>query len=72
MQPAGISEIDPAIEALLNRHEERLVFLHPVWLRSWLAEFGDRYEPLLIDCLDDELTELYDAPVRTAALRWGL
>ena len=38
------------MEDLLARHEERLVFVSPVWLRTWLAEFGDHYEPVFLDC----------------------
>jgi CelD/BcsL family acetyltransferase involved in cellulose biosynthesis len=47
---AGIREFDLAMCELLARHEERPVFLHPVWLRAWLAEFGDGIEPVLLEC----------------------
>jgi CelD/BcsL family acetyltransferase involved in cellulose biosynthesis len=36
------------MEELLRQRDERPAFLHPVWLRTWLSEFGDRYEPLLL------------------------
>ena len=47
-------ELDPAIEGLMARRDERVVFCHPVWLRTWLAEFGDSYEPVFLDCSNDE------------------
>ena len=44
--------------------------------RSQIGNFFTSLEmsgaSLTVMRLDDELTELYDAPVRTAALRWGL
>lgn len=36
------------MEELLAQQDERLPFLHPVWLRTWLSEFGDRCEPLFL------------------------
>jgi len=35
---------------MLALEAERNVFLHPAWLRAWLAEFGDRFEPLMLSC----------------------
>lgn len=35
---------------LLSRQQERLPFLHPIWLRTWLSEFGGDYEPLILAC----------------------
>ncbi|HLF72387.1 MAG TPA: GNAT family N-acetyltransferase [Dehalococcoidia bacterium] len=44
----GLSDLDPAMEALLNRREERPVFLHPTWIRAWLSEFGSDCEPMFL------------------------
>lgn len=52
---AGIYEIDPGMEALLRAHEERPVFLHPIWLRSWLDEFGANCEPIFLAAGDGDL-----------------
>ena len=46
---ALVTDLDPKLEALLSRQDERLPFLHPAWLRTWLSEFGGSYEPLLLD-----------------------
>ncbi|HXH20941.1 MAG TPA: GNAT family N-acetyltransferase, partial [Dehalococcoidia bacterium] len=43
-------DIDSEIDCILAPRAERNVFLHPVWLRTWLAEFGDRFEPLFLSC----------------------
>lgn len=51
---AQIGNIDSEIDCILALGAERNVFMHPVWLRSWLAEFGDRYEPLLLTCPDEQ------------------
>jgi CelD/BcsL family acetyltransferase involved in cellulose biosynthesis len=48
-------DLDPALETLLSRQAERLPFLHPAWLRSWLSEFGGNYEPLILKCGGDLL-----------------
>ena len=45
-----MADLDPQLEALLSRQNERLPFLHPAWLRTWLSEFGGNYEPLLLTC----------------------
>ena len=45
-----VADLDPQLEALLSRQNERLPFLHPAWLRTWLSEFGGNYEPLLLTC----------------------
>jgi CelD/BcsL family acetyltransferase involved in cellulose biosynthesis len=45
-----VADLDPKLEALLSRRAERLPFLHPAWLRTWLSEFGGNYEPLLLTC----------------------
>ena len=53
MTPASgtdIREIDAAVDALLAGRDERITFLTPTWLRTWLAEFGERYQPVFIDC----------------------
>jgi CelD/BcsL family acetyltransferase involved in cellulose biosynthesis len=47
---ADIQDFEPGLEELLSRQQERLVFLHPAWLRSWLAEFGSSYEPVFLTC----------------------
>jgi CelD/BcsL family acetyltransferase involved in cellulose biosynthesis len=52
---AGLSSLDSRLEELLARRQERLVFLHPAWLRTWLAEFGGAVEPLVLTCGDGEL-----------------
>jgi CelD/BcsL family acetyltransferase involved in cellulose biosynthesis len=36
------------MERLLFERPERIPFQHPVWLRTWLAEFGDRCEPIFL------------------------
>jgi CelD/BcsL family acetyltransferase involved in cellulose biosynthesis len=52
---ADLTRLDSGLEDLLNRHTERLTFLHPSWLRTWLAEFGNDYEPVLLTCGDGNL-----------------
>jgi CelD/BcsL family acetyltransferase involved in cellulose biosynthesis len=52
---AGLSSLDSRLEELLARRPERLVFLHPVWLRTWLAEFGGAVEPLVLTCGEGSL-----------------
>lgn len=47
---AQIKDIDSEIDCILAPRAERSVFQHPVWLRTWLAEFGDRYDPLFLSC----------------------
>ncbi len=51
---ARVRDIDSDIDCILAQRAERHVFLHPIWLRTWLAEFGDRYEPLFLTCGDDD------------------
>lgn len=41
------------MEGLIARRDERVVFCHPVWLRTWLAEFGENYEPVFLECAND-------------------
>lgn len=50
-----LTSLHSGLEDLLNRHQERLTFLHPVWLRTWLAEFGSSCEPLVLTCGEGEL-----------------
>lgn len=61
---AGLSKLDSQLEGLLNRQSERLTFLHPSWLRTWLAEFGANVEPLVLTCGDGNLVGL--APLMRA------
>jgi CelD/BcsL family acetyltransferase involved in cellulose biosynthesis len=49
-------DIDSEIDCILAQKAELNVFLHPVWLRSWLAEFGDRFEPVFLTCDTDDPT----------------
>jgi CelD/BcsL family acetyltransferase involved in cellulose biosynthesis len=42
------------MEDLLQRRPERLPFLHPVWLQTWLSEFGGACEPLLITAANEQ------------------
>ncbi|HEX5914417.1 MAG TPA: hypothetical protein VFY54_14945, partial [Rubrobacter sp.] len=49
-QGTQTADLEPKLEALLSRHSERLPFLHPAWLRTWLSEFGGAYEPLFLTC----------------------
>ncbi len=43
------------MDVLLARNAERCVFAHPVWLRTWLSEFGEGCEPLFLDVSNDSL-----------------
>ena len=52
---ADLSRLDASIEDLISRQSERLTFLHPSWLRTWLAEFGAGCEPLVLTCGDGNL-----------------
>lgn len=61
---ADLSKLDSRLEDLLNRQPERLTFLHPSWLRTWLAEFGTNCEPLVLTCGDGNLVGL--APLMRA------
>lgn len=61
---ADLSKLDSRLEDLLNRQPERLTFLHPSWLRTWLAEFGTNCEPLVLTCDDGNLVGL--APLMRA------
>ena len=40
------------MESLLALRSERLPFLHPTWLRTWLAEFGGNVEPIFLTAGD--------------------
>jgi CelD/BcsL family acetyltransferase involved in cellulose biosynthesis len=51
----GVREIDDGILDLLRKGEERPVFLHPAWLRTWLAEFGEDCEACVCSAGDDGL-----------------
>ena len=61
---ADLSKLDSQLEDLLSRQPERLTFLHPSWLRTWLAEFGANCEPLVLTCGDGNLAGL--APLMRA------
>jgi CelD/BcsL family acetyltransferase involved in cellulose biosynthesis len=52
---ALVADLDPKLEALLQRQSERLPFLHPAWLRTWLSEFGADYEPIMLTCANGEV-----------------
>jgi CelD/BcsL family acetyltransferase involved in cellulose biosynthesis len=45
---ANINDLDLGMETLLQQRDERLPFLHPTWLRTWLSEFGLNCEPLFL------------------------
>src|SRR5262249_43432854 len=45
---ANINDLDPGMERLLQERAERMPFVHPAWLRTWLSEFGAYCEPLLL------------------------
>jgi CelD/BcsL family acetyltransferase involved in cellulose biosynthesis len=45
---SSLSALDSGMASLLERRDERPVFVHPVWLQTWLSEFGDRCEPCLV------------------------
>jgi CelD/BcsL family acetyltransferase involved in cellulose biosynthesis len=51
----GLASLDSGLEGLLDRHSERIPFLHPSWLRTWLSEFGSNCEPLVLTCGDGNL-----------------
>ncbi len=48
----SILDLEPRMEGLLALRAERLPFLHPTWLRTWLAEFGGNVEPLFLTAGD--------------------
>jgi CelD/BcsL family acetyltransferase involved in cellulose biosynthesis len=50
-----VFELEPKIESLLKQHGERLPFLHPAWLRTWLSEFGAECEPLFLASTNTDL-----------------
>jgi CelD/BcsL family acetyltransferase involved in cellulose biosynthesis len=54
-QETLVTDLDPKLESLLSRQAERLPFLHPAWLRTWLSEFGGDYEPVFLSCKDGSL-----------------
>ena len=51
-QAPNILDLEPRMESLLALRSERLPFLHPTWLRTWLAEFGGNVEPLFLTAGD--------------------
>ena len=51
----GLVDFDPELEQLLAKHSERLPFLHPAWLRAWIAEFGGDFEPVFLTCDQGEV-----------------
>ena len=55
---AGVQQLDAVMEELLGRRAERLPFLHPIWLRTWLAEFGSDHETLFLDCTHSAATAI--------------
>jgi CelD/BcsL family acetyltransferase involved in cellulose biosynthesis len=61
---ADLSKLDSQLEDLFSRQSERLTFLHPSWLRTWLAEFGTNCEPVVLTCGDGNLLGL--APLMRA------
>jgi len=61
---ADLSRLDSRLEDLLSRQTERLTFLHPTWLRTWLAEFGADCELLVLTCGDGSLAGI--APLMRA------
>lgn len=50
---ADLRELDPQMEDLFRCRDERPVFLHPIWLRTWLSEFGANCEPVFLSARDD-------------------
>ena len=52
----GVADIEPGLEQLLSLYPERLVFLHPAWLRTWLSEFGDSHEVVFLCGHNDHTT----------------
>lgn len=50
---AQTTDLDAQICKLLAAQTERNVFLHPVWLRTWLEEFGAGCEPAFLDVAGD-------------------
>ena len=48
-------DLDPKLEQLLSQQPERLPFLHPAWLRAWLAEFGGNFEAVFLTCNQGEV-----------------
>ena len=55
-QASNLLDLEPGMEGLLARRDERLPFLHPTWLRTWLAEFGEGCEPLFLTAGDVALS----------------
>ncbi|HEX5369690.1 MAG TPA: GNAT family N-acetyltransferase [Dehalococcoidia bacterium] len=53
---SGVTDIDDRLEQLLSLYPERLVFLHPAWLRTWLSEFGDSHEVVFLCCRGENST----------------
>jgi CelD/BcsL family acetyltransferase involved in cellulose biosynthesis len=49
----GVTDLEPRLEQLLSLYPERLVFLHPAWLRTWLSEFGGSHEIVFLCCNGD-------------------
>jgi len=50
-----VRDLDLEMDALLARQTERCVFVHPVWLRTWLSEFGEGHEAVFLDVSNDSL-----------------
>ncbi len=44
----SVPSFNSGLESLMAEHAEKLIFVHPVWLQTWLSEFGDHCEPLLL------------------------
>lgn len=57
MQGTSVTNLDPELERLLRERPEHNVFQHPVWLSTWLAEFGSHCEPLFLTAGDGELVK---------------
>jgi CelD/BcsL family acetyltransferase involved in cellulose biosynthesis len=50
----GTLELDPAMARLVAGRDEHMIFGHPVWLRAWLDEFGENFEPVFLECSNAE------------------
>jgi CelD/BcsL family acetyltransferase involved in cellulose biosynthesis len=48
LKQPSIIDIEPRMQALLALQTEKLPFLHPTWLRTWLSEFGGNVEPCFL------------------------
>lgn len=54
-QVTHVGDLEPALTRLLAQQTEKLPFLHPAWLRTWLSEFGSSCEPRILTCQDGEV-----------------